>query len=911
MIAAPAGPARAPPPEAPMSIRNLHFALRPRSVAVIGASERPGSAGARLLANLQAGGFAGPIWPVNPRRRSVLGLSCVAGAADLPGPPDLAAIVTPTEALPAAVAELGAAGGRCAVVFGERVPAATRAAMLAAARPHLLRLIGPETLGLMIPGAGLDLSLAPHPATAGRLALVSQSGAIAATIVDWASERGVGLSHVIGLGDMADVDLGDCLDLLAGAATARAILVYVETIPAARKALSAARAAARLKPVIVLKAGRTPAAAAAAATHAGALAGEDAVVDAALRRAGVLRVHGLAEMFAAAETVARFRPLERARLAVVTNGGGAGVLAADGLAEDGGALAALAPETAAALDAVLPAGWSGANPVDILGDAGPERYVAALEAVAADPGVDVTLTLHCPRAEADPEAVARAVAGRAEQGRIGGKPALAGWLGGATARGGRAILRAAGLASYDTPEDAAEAIGHLTDWGRAQAALLRVPDRLREAALRPSPPDARARALAIFRAVAAEGRSLLTAPEAAAALEAYGVPVVAVRVAATPVEVGDLASDMLREEAALAVKLISRDVSHKSDVGGVALDVATPQAAEEAALAMEDRLRAARPKARVDGFALQPMIRRPFAQEVIIGVGRDPVFGPVILFGAGGLAVELLGDTAIALPPLDAGLAGELVARTRMGRALAGVRGRPPADMDALNAALVALSHMTEDFAALRALDVNPLLADDAGVLALDARIEIDPDELEVAPPNPHLAIRPYPASWRRELAREEGAYAIRPILPLDVLLYPDFLARLDDEALRMRFMAPRRRFPDEMGLRLTQLDYDRDMAFVALDPEGGLAGVSRLSADPDRETAEYALVVRSDLAGRGLGTALMTTLIDYARAEGIRRLEGMVLAENRGMRGLVDKLGFVAEPMVEEPGVVMTRLAL
>ncbi len=896
-----------------MSIRNLSHALRPSSVAVFGASERPGSLGEALMRNLVAGGFAGPIWPVNPRHRAVMGLPCLAGAADLPEAPDLALIATPAAIVPEVIADLGARGGKAAIVLsaGLGVKSELRQAMLDAARSHLLRIIGTDTVGLMIPALGLNASVAHLPAAPGALALVSQSGAITTTLIDWAAERGVGFSHVVCLGDMADVDLGDYLDLLAGDGRTRAILLYIETITSARKFLSAARAAARLKPVIALKAGRSAAAARASATHTGMLSGADDVTEAALLRAGVLRVQGLAEMFSAAETVARFRPLKRARLGIVTNGGGAGVLAVDWLADGGGELAALGSETIAALDAVLPEGWSGANPIDILGDAPPERYAAALEAVAADPGVDVTLVMNCPMGVANSGAAAQAVLGLTTKGLLGKKPVLACWLGGVAAREARRTLRDGGVASYDNPSAAAAAVGHLTNWGRAQSALVRVPDRRIEEALAGAPGDARARAQAIFREVAAEGRSYLTEPEAMGVLSAYGVPAPPLRVADTPEEVGDLASDMLRDGGALVVKLLSRDVIHKSEVGGVALDIDTPQAAEDAAFAIEARVREHAPEARIDGFALQPMIRRPEAQELILGVGRDPVFGPVIVFGAGGVAVEFLGDTAIALPPLDAGLAADLVARTRIGRMLAGFRGRAPADAAALYGALVALSHMIEDFPALRAVDVNPLLADAAGVLALDATIEIDPTELDLAPPNPHLAIRPYPSEWRREAALKDGSYAIRPILPLDVLLYPAFFEKLDDEDMRMRFMAPRRDMPEQMALRLTQLDYDRDMAFVALTPDGALAGVSRLSRDPDRQAAEYSLVVRSDLAGRGLGSALMGALIEYARSDGIARLEGMVLAENRPMRGLVTGLGFRVAAMPDEPGVVMSTLEL
>lgn len=893
-----------------MTIRNLHSALNPTSVAVIGASDRAGTFGAVVMANLAAGSFRGPVWPVNPRHGTVAGMPCFRRVEDLPAAPDLAIIASPARSLPRTIAALGAQGCRLAVVLSAGVDTGSGLGqrMLDAARPHLLRIVGPEALGLVAPHAGLNATLAPSPVAAGSLALVAQSGTIAATMIDWAAERGIGFSHVVGLGDMADVDAGDYLDLLAGDGRTRAILLCLESVTSARKFLSATRAAARTKPVIVLKAGRSSEGQAAARTHTGSLSGADAVVEAALRRAGALRVHGLAEMFAAAETVGRFRPTQRGRLAIVTNSGGAGVLAVDRLVDKAGTLATLAPATIAALDAALPEGWSGANPIDFGADAPAERYVAAVRAAAADPGVDVVLALNSPSAIAPPGPAAEALAATTTKGQVANKPLLAGWLGGTAARTGRAVLRAAGIASFDNPASAAAAVGHLTSWGRAQAALLRVPDRARDAG---APAEARARVLALLRAVADEGRTMLTEPEAKAALAAYGVPVSEVRTAREPVEVGDIASDMLKGGGALVVKVLSREITHKSDIGGVALDIDSPAAAEEAALAIEKHVLRALPDARIDGFTVQPMVRRPAAQELILGVARDPVFGPVILFGTGGVAVELLQDTAVALPPLDTALADDLIAQTRAGLVLAGFRGRPAADAEALQSALVALSHMIEDLPAIQAMDVNPVLADAAGVIALDARIEIDPGRLDRPAPNPDLAIRPYPAAWKGTVAIKDGTVTIRPILPVDAHLYRDFLARLDAEDIRMRFMAPRKHFPDDMGLRLSQLDYDRDMAFVAIDEAGGLAGVSRMASDPDRTTAEYALIVRSDLGGRGIGTALMARLIDYARAEGVQRLEGMILSENRGMRALVTRLGFRIEPMVEEPGVVMSSLTL
>ncbi len=870
-----------------MSIRNLDPVLDPRSVAVIGASERMETAGARVLARIVAGGFAGEVWPVNPRRRQVQGLACFASAVDLPRAPDLAVVAAPADAVPTVIAELGARGCRVAVVLTE--VGGRRQAMLDAARPHLLRVIGPGSEGVIAPRSGLDACLAPADAAPGAIALVSQSGTIAAALLDRAAEHGIGFSHVASLGGMADVDAGDYLDLLAGDGRTRAILLYLESIPEPRKFLSAARAAARLKPVIAVKAGRSPEAAEAAASHTGALAGADDVVDAALARAGVLRVRGLSELFEAAETIARFRPLPRARLGIVTNSGGAGVLALDRLAPAGGELAAL----------------GSANPLDIGGGATPEGYVAALEAVAADPAAEALLVMHCPTADAPPEAAAQAVAVLIEKGSLGGKPVFACWMGGASARAGRAVLRARGVASYDAPATAVAAVGHLTGWGRAQAALLLVPDRRTEAALQATPAGAQATVAAIFARAAKDGRRVLALPDAQAVLEAYGFGAPPLRVARSPAEVGKFAAEMLPGAGRVVVKLLSRDIAHKSVLGGVMLDIASAEEATEAARTIEARVRAAAPDAVLEGFALQPMVRRPQARELILGVGRDPSFGPVILFGAGGVAVERVRDTAVALPPLDAGLAAELIGRTRVGAFLN--RDAPQIDPAALQGALIALSHLVEDFPCLRTVDVNPLIADADGLLALDAHVEIDPGDMARHAPNPDLVIRPYPSEWRRT----HGDFALRPIRPADALLYPDFLARLDPEHIRLRFLAPRRGFTDEFALRMTQLDYDRDMAFVALAPDGSLAGVARVACDPDHRAGEYALLVRSDLQGRGLGKALMQLLIDYARADGLERLEGMVLGENSGMRDLVERLGFTFDMVPDEPGVVMSRLTL
>lgn len=892
-----------------MTIRNLEHAVRPKSVAVFGASVREASVGRVVIDNIVKGGFEGEIWPVNPKYRRVAGLRCYHTASELPGIPDLGIIVTPPETVPGVVRDLADKGTRAAVVItaGLTRENGLRQAMLDAAAPYLFRIIGPNTLGLMIPPAKLNASFAHMAAKPGNIALLSQSGAIATSLVDWAAENNVGFSHIVSLGDMADVDVGDYLDMLAGDARTRAIVMYLETIPNPRKFMSAARAAARIKPVIAVKSGRHEQAAKAAATHTGALSGADRVVEAALRRAGILRVNGLDELFDAAEITARFAPLERSRVGIVTNGGGAGVLAVDQLLDCKGEVAELSPVTIERLNAVLPPTWSHANPVDIIGDAPPERYAAAVKAVAADPGTDAILVMNCPTGLVSPTEAAVAVAELTKEGKIDGKPVLTCWLGEHTAREGRRILHDAGVASFETPGDAATAVSYLSEWSRGQRALMRVPSSRSEEVA--SDPEA---VRGIFRAVANEGRRMLTEPEAKAVIAAYGIPVPETVVANSPAEAGTVAGRLLKSSPKIVVKLLSKAISHKSDVGGVVLNIETAEAASKAARSIEERVQKHAPEADIEGFAIQPMVARKQAQELILGMSRDPIFGPVILFGAGGVAVEVVDDTAIALPPLDDVLAGDLIERTRIGRLLAGFRDRRPADRAAIVAALNGLSQLIVDFPCIASMDINPLLADADGAVALDARIEIDPEHVETKGPNPALAIRPYPSDWERDFSVDELCYRIRPIKPGDIELYPHFLAKVAGEDIRLRFLSPRKSFDDQMLKRLTQLDYDRDMAFVALEPgTGTLAGVGRLSCDPDRAVAEYALLVRSDLQGHGLGWALLKQIVDYATAEGVGRIEGIVLNENDKMLTMCREFGFSVTHHSSQPGLSIATLEL
>ncbi|MEQ1902466.1 MAG: acetate--CoA ligase family protein, partial [Devosia sp.] len=550
-----------------MTIRNLELTLGPKSVAVIGASPRPGSVGRVVLENILKGGFKGAVYPVNLKHDEVSGLKCYRRVADLPEAPDLAVLVTPPDTIPGLIGELGVRGTKVAVVITAGIHGDLRQQMLDAAKPHLLRIIGPNTIGLVAPPAALNASFVHVAAANGRLGLISQSGAIVSSVIDWAAAEGIGFSQVYSLGDMADVDVGDCLNVLAADANTSAILIYLESIPAARKFMSAARAASRVKPVIAVKPGRHSEAAKAAATHTGALAGADRVVDAALRRAGIIRVDDLDDLFNAAEITARFAPLRQGRVAIVTNGGGAGVLAVDQLLDQGCALAALSEATLAALDAALPVTWSHANPVDIIGDAPPERYAAALSAVGADPGVDAILVMNCPTALADPVAAAGSVVTLASSGMIGGKPVLACWLGKQAAEPARALLQSAGIASFDTPAQAAEAVALLTRWSELRARLERVPPSSAEFTVD------RAAATQILAVVAAEGRTILTEFEAKSLLRAYGVPVLETLLVRDEAQVEAAATKLLATAPSLVVKMLSKTITHKSDIGGVVLNL--------------------------------------------------------------------------------------------------------------------------------------------------------------------------------------------------------------------------------------------------------------------------------------------------------------------------------------------------
>ena len=622
-----------------MTIRNLEFVFRPRSIAVIGASEEAGSVGEKLTANVLDGGFAGPVYLVNPKHRRIAGRDCLLSIDELPEAPELAVIATPPGTIPSLIAALGEKGTRAAVVITAGVGPELRQAMLNAALPTCLRIVGPNCLGIWVASLGVNANFGMAKPAPGKLAFLSQSGALVGGVLDWAQSRGIGFSYVVSMGDMADVDVGDLLDFLAADVSTGAILLYLETIPAARKFMSASWSAARAKPVVVIKSGRSEASARAAATHTGALAGSDAAVTSAFRRAGLVRVEDLEDLFTAAETLTCLKPVGGDELLIVTNGGGAGVLAVDDLIQFGGSLAKLSDDLIAKLDAILPVTWSRANPIDIIGDATPTRYVATMDAVLGGVDANAILVMNCPTALASSTDAADAVIGVVDRHRnnAGVPPILTNWLGADAAAGARAKFQTAGIPSYKSPRDAIKGFGYLWQYTKAQAALMRTPPR--EADLTGIDSEA---ALDAMREAARSGRALLTEPEAKAVLAAYGIPTVPASIAASPQDVERIAFAHLKKVPNVVIKVLSEDITHKSEVGGVELGLASAAEARAAAEAMTARVAKARPDVRLQGFTVQPMIVWPNAHELLLGVFDDRLFGPVILFGAGGTATEII-----------------------------------------------------------------------------------------------------------------------------------------------------------------------------------------------------------------------------------------------------------------------------
>jgi acetyltransferase len=881
-----------------VSLHELDRIFDPRDIAIVGASDAPDNVGAAVLRNLAQAGFQGSLHPVHPGHTSVLGRPSYPRVAALPRPADLAVICTPASTVPGIVTECGEAGVGGVVVISAGFREAgeegrRREAQLAEAVRRFpgLRMIGPNTVGVVVPAHRLNASFAVGLPPAGGVAFLSQSGAICSAVLDWAIEEEVGFSHVVSLGNAVDVGFADLIDYLAADARVRAILLYVESIQTARPFMSAARAFTRTRPILAYKAGRFTESARAAASHTGAMAAEDAVFEAAFRRAGIVRVSELEDLFDCAEVLARGRLPGGASLAIVGNAGGPGVMATDELIGRRGRLARLAPATLASLDAVLPPQWSRGNPVDLLGDATPDRYAKAASLVLEDADVDGMLVILSPQQMTRATGAARSLAEAAATTR---KPVLAAWLGGASVREGIAVLNHAGIPTFRTPEKAVRAFSYLVDYARRRDILYETPRDL-PLSFALNRGDIRER----LRAYMGRGGDLLSEAETKELLAAYGIPVTTPRAARTPEEAVEAAQAI---GFPVVLKVLAPQITHKTEVGGVALDLRDPTAVREAFARVLEGAARQRPDADVQGVTLQRMVLAPDGFELLVGSRKDASFGAAILVGTGGIAAEVLGDRALDLPPLNERLARHLLESLRAWPLLQGYRGRPGVDLDRLVEVLLRISYLVADCPEIRELDVNPLLATPREVVALDARIVLDRAAGGASQlPYAHLAIRPYPEELVRPGKTRDGAAVLfRPIRPEDETLWRDLLGRCSPDSLHARFGYSLKRPTPEMAARFCFLDYDREMAIVAQvgeDSTRRLAGVGRLLADPDRGEAEYAVLVADDWQGRGLGEALTDRCLEVARAWGLRRVVAELDADNVRMISILRERGFRLEP--------------
>lgn len=885
--------------------------FRPRTVAVIGATEAPGSVGRTLLRNLLGTPFGGTVYPVNPKRDNVLGVHSYRSVADIPAVVDLAVVATPAVAVPAIIGQCADRGIPAAVVIsaGFRETGLAGAELerqvLAEARRGRMRLVGPNCLGVMSPTTGLNATFAAGMARPGNVALLSQSGALLTALLDWSLRERVGFSAVVSLGSMLDVGWGDLIDYFGDDPQTRAIVVYMESIGDARAFLSAAREVALTKPIVVIKAGRSQAASRAAASHTGALTGSDEVLDAAFQRVGVLRVSEIGEVFALVDVLGKQPRPAGPRLTVVTNAGGPGVLATDALVAAGGELADLSASTATQLDAVLPSAWSHGNPIDVLGDANPARYTTALALAAADPASDGLLVILTPQDMTDPTGTAHALTKYA---RVAGKPVLASWMGGGQVAEGIEVLNAAGIPSFAFPDNAARAFCQMWQYARNLRGLYETPLARSDGDTRP------AEALAVINAALAEGRTLLDEYESKNLLASYGIPTVATRAARERSEAVEAARQL---GFPVAVKVWSRTITHKTDVGGVRLDLKDEDAVSRAFDEIKDAVTAKAGPEHFLGVTVQPFVARRGGYELILGSAPDPQMGPVLLFGLGGELVEVFRDRALALPPLTRTLARRMMEQTRIFRALQGVRGRAPVDLDALDALLVRFSELVVEQPRIREIDINPLLAGPEGLCALDARVVLhEPAIADEA--LPRSAIRPYPVGYVWRALRGDGrAFVIRPIRPDDEPSIVAFHRTLSEDSIRLRYMQSMKldqRTAHERLLRICFVDYDRELVLVAESPElaaPGLPGdrpgrtimaVGRLSRDRVRSPdgtfrAEFSLIVGDPWQSHGVGRELLGRLVEIARRERFSLVYADILQSNLRMQRLCSHFGFTFGP--------------
>jgi acetyltransferase len=866
--------------------------LDPKTIALIGATETEGAVGRTIMENLLAS-TGREIYPVNPRHKTVFGLPCVPSIADVPAGVDLAIVATPAEGVPDVLDGCAAARVAGAIVvsagFGETgthgVVLERRIEKLLRTSP--MRVVGPNCLGIIRPTIGLNASFLTVEPKAGDIALISQSGALGTGMLDWAVSANVGFSLFASVGGMVDVDFADLIDFLGEDRHTRSILIYMESIGNARRFMSAARGFARNKPIIVLKPGRYAASARAALSHTGALAGDDEVYEAAFRRTGVVRVHEVADLFHAAEVLDSHLLPVGPDVAIVTNAGGLGVMATDSLIELGGRLAPLSEKTMKALDAALPIYWSHSNPIDVLGDAGSERFVAGVDACLRDKGVNGVLVIYTPQGNARPDAMAEQVAALAGKAT---KPLITVLMGGRTVEKGRAIFQAAGVPCYDTPEDAVKSYMGMYRYARNLELLYETPAQL---AIDVAPPIHNLRATLLR--VARSGRKVLTEDESKRFVKTYGIPVITQRLTHS---VEEALAAATRLAYPVVLKIASEGITHKTAAGGVETGVCSPEDLERAYERLLARVRRSSPNAVIEGVSVQKMVRA-VDYEIILGLKKDPQFGTVIVFGAGGVAAEGLADFAVALPPLNQTLAHRMMEETRIfARMLKPPGGVTAPDIGELEELLVKLSNIAVDFPEIAEIDINPLVIANGKACAVDARIVIDESVIAGKPRFPHLVISPYPTRYVTPWKLSDGTEVLlRPIRPEDEPMEAEMLATLSPETLRGRFFEHNIDITHEMLVRFTNIDYDREMAIIAeltLGKKKRMIGVGRLMAEADRGCGEFAVVVHDDFQSRGLGYKLTDVIIGIAQEKGLREITGYIDAGNHRMLKVVSELGFV-----------------
>ena len=873
--------------------------FKPNSVAVIGATSTPGEPGCIIMNNLMSGTFLGPVLPVNETGEAVAGMPGHTAIDTLPLTPDLAVICSPPETIPGYIEELGKRGTRAAVImsrgffrFDRERREVQKAALLQAARRWGVRVLGPNCLGFITPSVGVNASLAPREALPGKVAFLSQSDSLFTSVLDWATSKGIGFSHFIALGDRYDVHFHDVLDYLNSDVNTRAVLLYIETIDSARRFMSAARALARNKPVLVIKAGRSEAAATAAAAHSGMLLGADEVYDAAFRRAGMLRVADIDAMFDTVETLALARPLKGDRLAILTNGGSPGFLATDALLQGRGKLSELSDQTCQALDNELGRDWSYWNPLIVRSSADGAMYAKALQILLDDRGVDAVLAMHVPTFSIPSDDVASAVIDVARRSR---KPVLTSWLGIDDAAEARRKFAAAGVPSHFTPDNAVRAFLNMVEYRRNQDTLMETPPSLPEA----FNPDVTAARMVVNDALEAK-RMLLTPAEAHAVLTAYGIPVAETRHVKTPREAVAAAAEI---GYPVALKVESPDVPRTSLAGGVALNLSSDEEVMDAALSTANNVCDQVPGARMEGYAVQRMCRLAEAHELAVETATDPVFGPIIRFGQGGSMAEVLADRQTALPPLNMGLAQELVSRTRVYRLLRGSGHKAHVNLDAVRLLLCKVSQLIIDIPEIFEMEIDPLFVDGDGVVALDAHMRI---AWSTTTGTDQLAIRPYPRELEECVTLRDGRHVdLLPIRPEDEPEHWEFVESLSAEDKRFRFFGNVAKLPRAEMVKLTQIDYDREMAFIAKGPDNeGVVrtlGVVRAMVSTDNSEAEFAVAVRSDLKRQGLGKLLMQKIIRYCKARGTKRIVGAALGDNKSMAELARSVGFIVSKDYDE----------